>query len=60
MYKKSWKSSTWKVDEHIPLGYWVPTIWAFDKKENKHDAYRGEQYIKKVFLTLKRTLTEDN
>ena len=49
MYKKSWKSSTWKVDEHIPRGYWVPTIWAFDKKENKHDAYRGGQYIKKFF-----------
>ena len=31
------ESSTAKVDEHIPCGYSISTIWAFDDIDNKHD-----------------------
>ena len=29
-------SSTTKIDEHIPCGYSMSTIWAFNNIENKH------------------------
>ena len=28
-------SSTTKIGEHIPCGYSMPTIWAFDNLESK-------------------------
>ena len=31
-----------KTGEHIPSGYSMPTIWAFNNIENKHTLYRGE------------------
>ena len=34
------KSLTTKVDEHIPYGYSISTIWTFDSVENKHSLYR--------------------
>ena len=41
------KSSTTKIGEHVPCGYSMSAIWIFDDIENKHDAYRGEYYMKK-------------
>ena len=35
--KNSEKSFTTKVDENIPCGYSVSTMWIFDVIENKHD-----------------------
>ena len=40
------KSSTMKVDEHIPCGYSMSTIWTFDDIENKPDVYRSEDCMK--------------
>ena len=31
--------STTKIGEHIPCGYSMSTIWAFDHIENKHTLY---------------------
>ena len=31
------ESSTAKVDEHIPCGYTMSSIWTFDDIESKHD-----------------------
>ena len=42
------KSSTTKVGENIPCGYSMSTIWTLDSIENKHEIYRGEDYMKKV------------
>ena len=33
---------TTKVDEHIPCGYSISTIWAFTNIENNHVLYREE------------------
>ena len=41
------KSSTPKIGEHIPCGYSMSTIWAFDHIENKHTLYRGKDCMKK-------------
>ena len=41
------KSSTTKVDWHIPFGYLMPALWSFDGIENRHDVYRGEDCTKK-------------
>ena len=35
------KSSTTKTGEHIPSGYSISTIWAFDNIESKHTFCRG-------------------
>ena len=40
-------SSTTKINEHIPCGYSVSTIWACDHIENKHTLYRGKDCRKK-------------
>ena len=34
------KSSTAKIDEHIPCGYSMSTIWGFSHIEGKHTLYR--------------------
>ena len=34
--------STTKIGEHIPSGYSMSTIWAFDNLQNKHTSYCGE------------------
>ena len=39
-------SSTTKIDEHIPWGYSMPTIFAFNNIENKHTLYYGEVWTK--------------
>ena len=33
-------SSATKIGEHIPCGYSMSAIWAFDHIENKHTLYR--------------------
>ena len=39
-------SSTIKIREHIPCGYSMLTIWAFDHIESKLTLYRGEDCMK--------------
>ena len=41
------ESSITKIVEHIPCGYSMPKIWAFDLKENKHTLYREKECMKK-------------
>ena len=40
-------SSTTKVRKHIPSGFSMSTISSFRSIENKHDVYRGKDYMKK-------------
>ena len=42
-----------KIGEHIPCGYSMSTIWAFDHTENKHTLYRGKDCIKKFCESLR-------
>ena len=47
------KSSTaTKVREHISSGFSMSTISSFKSVENKHDAYRGEDCMKKFCESL--------
>ena len=41
-----------KPGEHIPCGYSMPTIWAFDNIENMHTLYYGENCMKKFCTSL--------
>ena len=45
-------SSTTKIGEHIPCGYSMSNIWAFDNIENKHTLYRGKDCMKKFCESL--------
>ena len=45
------KSSTTKIGEHIPCGYSMSKIWAFDQIENRHTLYRGKDCMKKFFTS---------
>ena len=45
------KSSTTKVGEHIPCGYSISTVWAFDQIESKHTLYHGK-IVSKNFVNL--------
>ena len=47
-------SFTAKVGGHIPCGYSISTIWAFDSKENKYNVYRGEDCMKKFCESLRK------
>ena len=47
-------SSTTKIGEHIPCGYSMATIWAFDNIEHKHSLYRGEDCMGKICTSLKQ------
>ena len=46
-------SSTAKVSEHIPSGFSISTIYSFRSIENKHDAYRGNDCMKKFCESLR-------
>ena len=46
-------SSTRKIGEHIPCGYSISTIWAFNNIENKHTLYSGEDCMKKFSSSLR-------
>ena len=41
-----------KVGEHIPCAYSVSMIWAFHHNENNHDICIGEDFIKKILVSL--------
>ena len=45
-------SSTTKIGEHIPCGYSMSTISAFDNVENKHTLYLWEYCMKKFYESL--------
>ena len=51
--KKSEKSFTTKVGEHVPLGFSMSTISSFKYIENKYSVFRGKDCIKKIFKCLK-------
>ena len=46
-----------KTGEHIPCGYSMSTIWAFDNTENKYTLYCGEDCPKKVGTSLREHAT---
>ena len=45
--------STTKIGEHIPCGYSMPTIWGFDRIEDKHPLYCGKDCMKKFCTSLR-------
>ena len=45
-------SFTTKVGEHSPSGFSISTILTFKSIENKNDAYRGKDYMKKFCESL--------
>ena len=51
--KNAENSSTKKVRKHIPSGFSMSTISSFRNIENKHDVYRGRDYMKKFCESLK-------
>ena len=46
-------SSTTEVSEHIPLGFSMSTISWYRSIENKHDAYRDKDCMKKISESLR-------
>ena len=48
------KSSTTKISEHIPLGFSISTILSFKCIENKHNVYRGKDWMNKFFKSLRK------
>ena len=46
-------SSTTKIVEHIPSGYSMSTVWAFDNVENRHGLYREKDCMKKFCSSLR-------
>ena len=49
------KSSTTKIDEHIPCGYSMSTIWAFCSTKNNHSLYHGDDCMKIFCISLEVT-----
>ena len=47
------KSSTTKIDEHIPFGYPMLTIWASDNIEKENSSYCGEDFMKNFCIFLR-------
>ena len=52
-YQKSGKPPFMKYDEHIPSGFLVYTISSFRSIRNKHDVYRGKDWMKKFCESLR-------
>ena len=52
------KSSTTKVNEHIPSGYSLLTYCSFDTTNSKLDCYRSEDCIKNLCIDLKEHATK--
>ena len=46
-------TSTTKIRKHIPRGYSMSTIWAFDNIENTHTLYHGEDCMKRFCTSLR-------
>ena len=47
------KSSTTKINKHIPSSYLLFTHCSFDTRKNKLDYYRGKNCMKNFCLDLK-------
>ena len=45
-------SSTTKLADNIPLGFWIITISTRKTTENKHSVYRGKKCMKKFCQSL--------
>ena len=54
------KSSTMKIDEHIPCGYSMSIIWRFNPIEDKHILDRKKRSHEKVLSIFKRTSKKYN
>ena len=52
------KLSIRKVGKDILCRYSMSKIWSFDGIENKHDVYRGEDFMKKFFESLGQHVME--
>ena len=54
------KSSTTKINKHTASGYSLFTHCSFDVTKNKHDYYRGKDYMKNFSAMKKRNNTINN
>ena len=45
---------TTKIGEHVPCGYSVSTIWAFDHIENERTSYREKDCMEKIYTSLRQ------
>ena len=45
--------STTKAVKHIPCGYSMPRIWAFDHIENKHTLKNGKEEVLWIFKRIR-------
>ena len=48
------KSLTTKINKHIVCGYSSFTHCSFDNTKNKHDHYKGKNYLKSFSKSLKK------
>ena len=48
------KSSMTKIGEHIPCGYSMSTIWAFNSIKNKHILFLGEDCMKELQIFIRK------
>ena len=46
-------SSATKVSQHIPSDFSISTILSFKSRGNKHDVYRGKDFMKKFSESLR-------
>ena len=46
-------SSPTKIDEHIPFGYSIASIWAFSNIQNRHSFYLGKDFMKRFCSSLR-------
>ena len=53
------KSSTTKIGEHVPCGYSVSTLLAFDTIEDKSSLYLEEDCMKKFCSSLRQHYTNE-
>ena len=44
------KSSTTRVNQHTPYGYFLFTHCSSDSNKNKHSFYRGADFMKKFCM----------
>ena len=51
--KNKINSSTTKAREHVPSGFSLYAISSFKSIENRHDVYRGKDFMKKFFESLR-------
>ena len=51
------ESYTERKAMHEPCGYALSLVCSFDKTKNKHNFYRGRDYIKRLCCDLKKLIT---